>query len=189
MARPKSDDKRNALMAAATRVIVARGLSAQTAAIAKAAGISNGSLFTYFKTKSELFNVLYLELKTEMAQASLRGLPTKAPLREQFSHLWLNWMRWATKHSEKRRALALLGMSDEITPVTRAAGHQTMIEIAGMLERARAKGPMRDAPMAFVGTLMSSLADATMDFIVNEPRTADEHSQVGFDALWRMVAG
>jgi len=132
-------------MAAATRIIVARGLRAPTAAIAKAAGISNGSLFTYFKTKSELFNVLYLELKTEMAQASLRGLPTKAPLREQFSHPWLNWMRWATKHSEKRRALALLGMSDEITPVTRAAGHQTMSEIAGMLSP-RSGGAWRRTP-------------------------------------------
>ena len=109
-ARPKSEDKRNALMAAATRVIVAQGLSAATAVIAKEAGISNGSLFTYFKTKAELFNELYLELKTEMATASLQALPAKALLREQFARLWLNWMRWATKSPEKRRALALLGV-------------------------------------------------------------------------------
>ena len=97
-------------MAAATRVIVAQGLSAATAVIAKEAGISNGSLFTYFKTKAELFNELYLELKTEMATASLQALPAKALLREQFARLWLNWMRWATKSPEKRRALALLGV-------------------------------------------------------------------------------
>ncbi|MFT3837404.1 MAG: TetR/AcrR family transcriptional regulator [Myxococcaceae bacterium] len=189
MARPKSDDKRNALMDAATRVILAQGLAAPTAAIAKAAGISSGSLFTYFKTKSELFNALYLELKTEMAQASLHGMPPKAPLREQFEHMWHHWMRWAGKFPAKRRALALLGVSDEITPVTRAAGHQAMLEIAGMLERARAKGPMRHASMAFVGTILNSVADATMDFVINEPGKADEHMRVGFDALWRMVAG
>ncbi|RYD40674.1 MAG: TetR/AcrR family transcriptional regulator, partial [Verrucomicrobiaceae bacterium] len=52
MARPKSNDKRAAIMDAAVRVIVAQGLSAPTATIAKEAGISNGSLFTYFETKA-----------------------------------------------------------------------------------------------------------------------------------------
>src|ERR1700722_13174654 len=59
MARPRSEDKRKALMAAATRVIVAQGLSAPTAVVAREAGVSNGSLFTYFDTKAELFNQLY----------------------------------------------------------------------------------------------------------------------------------
>jgi AcrR family transcriptional regulator len=42
MARPESEDKRDALMAAATRVIAAQGLSAPTAVIAGEAGVSNG---------------------------------------------------------------------------------------------------------------------------------------------------
>lgn len=187
MARPKSEDKRDALMAAATRVITAQGLSAPTAVIAREAGVSNGSLFTYFETKADLFNQLYLELKTGMAAASLEGLPVKAPLREQFSRMWSNWMRWATSNPDKRRALALLSVSDDIAPQTRAASHQAMAEVAGMLERARARGPMRDAPMEFVAAIMNSLAEATMDFMVNDPANADEHRRVGFDALCRML--
>jgi|GraSoi2013_100cm_1033763.scaffolds.fasta_scaffold104262_2 AcrR family transcriptional regulator len=69
MARPRSEDKRNAIIAAATRVIVTQGLSAPTALIAQEAGVSNGSLFTYFETKTDLFNQLYLELKAGMASA------------------------------------------------------------------------------------------------------------------------
>lgn len=187
MARPKSDDKRNALMVAATRVIVAQGLSAPTAVIAREAGVSNGSLFTYFETKADLFNQLYLELKTGMATASLEGLSLKAPQREQFSRMWSNWMRWATSNPDQRRALALLDVSDGIAPQTRAASHQAMAEIAGMLERARARGPMRDAPMGFVVAIMNSLAETTMDFMVNDPANADEHCRVGFDALCRML--
>ena len=64
MPRPRSDEKRSAILAAATRVIVAEGLSAPTMGIAKEAGIANGSLFTYFETKADLFNQLYLEIKT-----------------------------------------------------------------------------------------------------------------------------
>ncbi|HMD94138.1 MAG TPA: TetR/AcrR family transcriptional regulator [Trebonia sp.] len=187
MARPKSEDKRDALMAAATRVIAAQGLSAPTAVIAREAGVSNGSLFTYFETKADLFSQLYLELKTRMAAASLDGLPVQAPLREQLSRMWSNWMRWATSNPGNRRALALLSVSDDIAQETRAASHQAMADIAGMLEQARAGGPMRDAPMEFVVALMNALADATMDFMVSDPANAGEHCRAGFDALCRML--
>jgi len=188
MARPKSDDKRNAIMSAATRVIVKQGLSAPTAAIAREAGVANGSLFTYFETKTELFNQLYLELKQGMASAATDGVPPRGALREQFLHTWSNWMRWAVSHRDERRALALLSVSDEITPASRAAGHQAMAGIAALMERGRANGAMRDAPMAFVGLLMNSIAEATMDIMVSDPAHAQAHSLTGFEALWRVLA-
>src|ERR1700723_2195976 len=116
MSRPKSDEKRNAILEAATRVIVTQGLSAPTAGIAKEAGVANGSLFTYFETKKDLFNALYLELKDEVASAAMKGLPGDADIRKQFFHVWKNWTNWAIAYPEKRRALAQLGVSDEITP-------------------------------------------------------------------------
>ena len=187
MARPRSDDKRNAIVAAATRVIVAQGLSAPTAVIAQEAGVANGSLFTYFETKAHLFNELYLELKAGMAAAALEGLPARAELRDQLFHAWSSWMGWAVANPEKRRALAQLSVSDEITDATRAAAHETMAGIGELLERSRAKGPMRKAPMGFVVAILNSLAEATMDFMIQDPANADKHCQVGFDALWRVL--
>ena len=81
MARPRSDEKRGAIMAAATRVIAAEGLGAATAAIAQEAGVSNGSLFTYFETKADLLNHLYLELKAEMAVGRVGGSPARGERR------------------------------------------------------------------------------------------------------------
>lgn len=187
MARPRSEDKRKALMAAATRVIVAQGLSAPTATIAQEAGVSNGSLFTYFETKADMFNQLYLELKADVASAALEGLPGKAKLREQFFHMWSNWMRWAVSNPEKRSALAQLGVSGEITASARSAGHKTMAKIAELMERCRSNGPMRDAPTGFVAALMNAMAEATMDFMVQDPPNADKHCKAGFDAFWRVV--
>lgn len=175
-------------MAAATLAIVAQGLGAPTAAIAKNAGISNGSLFTYFETKAALFNQLYFELKSDMGSAALDGFSARAPLRRQLERLWLNWTRWATANPDKRRAMALLHVSDDITSETRAALHQEMAPIAALLEQARAKGPMKDASMAYIGAMMNAMADTTMDFMLQDPKHADEHCKVGFDALWRMLA-
>jgi AcrR family transcriptional regulator len=188
MARPKSEDKREAIMAAAIRVIAAQGLSAPTATIAKEAGVSNGSLFTYFETKADLMNKLYLELKAEMAAAALEGLPTKSSIRKQAQHMWSHWLRWATACPEKRRALAHLGISDDISLESHQTASRTMAEIAKLLERSRENGPMRDAPLGFVASLMSALADATTDFMIRDPANADKHAMAGFEALWRMVA-
>jgi AcrR family transcriptional regulator len=188
MPRPRSDDKRSAILTAATRVIVTQGLSAPTMGIAKEAGVANGSLFTYFETKTDLFNALYLELKIEMASAAMHGLRKNDELREQLLHVWQNWMNWVLSFPEKRRALAQLGVSDEITPTTRTAASKAMAGIAELLQRVRATGSMRTASMAFVLTLMNSVAEATMDFISHDPANAKKHSRAGFEALWRMVA-
>jgi len=186
MSRQKSDEKRIAILEAATRIIVAQGLSAPTMRIAKEAGVANGSLFTYFETKADLFNQLYLELKMEMASGAT-NLPANAEVREQFLHLWRDWMNWAVSNPQKQRALAQLSVSDEITPETRAAGHKAMAPIAELLERARANGPLKKAPMGFVVALMNSVADATMGFMTQDPDNAKKHSKLGFDALWRML--
>ena len=186
MPRPKSDEKRTAILEAATRVIVKQGLSAPTMVIAKEAGVANGSLFTYFQTKTDLFNQLFLELKLEMATGAM-NLPVDAEVREQFFQLWKRWMNWAISNPDKRRALAQLSVSDEITAATRAVGHKMMAHVADLLDRARARGPMQKMSMGFVVALMNSVAEATMDFMTHDPANARKHSKEGFDAFWRML--
>jgi AcrR family transcriptional regulator len=187
MPRPRSGEKRAAILEAATRVIVAQGLSAPTMGIAKEAGIANGSLFTYFETKADLFNRLYLELKTEMALAATKDLREDADLRAQSLQMWRNWTNWAVSFPDKRRALAQLGVSDEITPETRAAAHRSMSRLRELLERCRAGGPMSKAPMSFVLLLMNAIAEGTMDFMTQDPQNAKKHCKMGFEALWRML--
>ena len=188
MARPRSVDKQRAILSAAIRTIAAQGLSAATAVIAKEAGVSNGSLFTYFETKADLLNRLYVELKTEMAAAALEGLETDGDLREQLRHLWVHWLRWATTCPEKRRTLAYLDVSDEITLDSHQTARQTMASVATLLERSREHGPMCNVPLEFMVALLSALADTTIDFMIRDPVNADQHATAGFDALWRMVA-
>src|SRR5262249_35978527 len=53
-------------------------------------------------------------------------------------------------------ALAQLEVSDGIPPASRAAGHQTMADIAVLMERSRANGPLRDAPMGVVAAIMAT---------------------------------
>ncbi len=188
MARQKSEDKRDAIMGAAIQVIAAQGLSAPTATIAKAAGVANGSLFVYFETKAELLNAVYVALKLEMAAVALEGLSAEGDLREQLFQTWSNWLGWATSFPEKRKALAHLGVSDDITMTSRRAGRQAMAGAAELLERGKQSGILRDAPLSFVAALMNAVAEATIDFMIGDPDNAEKHRIAGFEAMWRMLA-
>jgi AcrR family transcriptional regulator len=189
MPRPRSEDRRNAILSAATRVIAAEGLSAATAAIAKDAGVSNGSLFLYFDTKAILLNELYVALKTEMGAVAVAGLPVESNDREQVRHMWNQWLRWATAFPEKRRALAQLQVADDITADSHRAASSAFSGIADLLERSRASGPMRDAPLGFVLTLATAIADSAIDAIIREPAEAEARGSDAFEAMWRVLAG
>jgi len=187
MARPRSDDKRSAIMTAATRVIATQGLSAPTALVAKEAGVSNGSLFTYFETKADLFNRLYVVLKEEIAEVALEELPAERSSRERMFLVWSRWGNWAVSFPEKHRTLAQLAVSDDITPENHRAGDVAFAGIRALIEESRANGPMRDTPLTFITALMSGLAEATIGFMINDPSNAQTHCSSGFDAFWRML--
>ncbi|WDL95637.1 TetR/AcrR family transcriptional regulator [Alicyclobacillus sp. ALC3] len=187
MARPRSDDKRSAIIIAATRVISSHGLGASTAMIAKEAGVSNGSLFTYFETKAELYNRLYVELKEEIAEVALGGLAVESGIREQMLHVWSRWGHWAVSFPEKQRALVQLTASDDITPENHQAVDAAFAGISQLIEQSRANGPMRDTPLKFIAALMSGLAEATIGFMIDDPANAETHCIRGFEAFWRML--
>ncbi|MBS1893651.1 MAG: TetR/AcrR family transcriptional regulator [Actinobacteria bacterium] len=189
MARPRSDQRRNAILSAATRVIASQGLGASTAAIAKEAGVSNGSLFLYFETKSALVNELYLLLKSEMGAAATDGLPTDAEPREQLLHLWTGWFRWATGDPDGRRALARLEVANEITEESRRHARETQTEMAAVLERCRVHGPMADQPLDFVLHLAGAISETTIDAAIRDPEVAAARSDAAFEAVCRLLLG
>ena len=189
MARPRNPGHRDALLAAATRVFAAEGLGASTSAIARDAGVSAGTLFVYFETKSTLVNDLYVALKTEMARRATEDLPAGSTPREQLRSMWCHWVAWATDQPDKRRALAHLGVAEEVTGDSRRAVHAAYADIAETVAGIVADGPMRELPLGFAMTLMSAITDATIDDLLRDPDPSGTRSARAFDAMWRALAG
>lgn len=122
MARLKSGDKRDRILAAAALTFAERGLAAPTAAISKAAEISEGSLFTYFATKDELLNALYREIKLNLAEAMMSEFSRHTDVRSKLEHIWNSFVNWGMENPAQRRVLAQLQVSDKLTRETRAVG-------------------------------------------------------------------
>jgi AcrR family transcriptional regulator len=187
VARPKSEEKRQAIIESAIRLIARDGLGAATAAIAKEAGVPNGSVFTYFPTKVDLFNALYMEIKQELISEVDDGLSQDGDEREQLLHIWTTWTRWGAANSEKRRALARLSVSEDLLDETKQAGLAAAHRSVGLVRQVARHGALRGQDVALVGAMVESLASTTMDFMSRDPSHADDICKATFEFLWKAL--
>jgi AcrR family transcriptional regulator len=187
MAKPKSEDKRNAILSAATQVFAERGLGAPTAAITSAAGIAEGSLFTYFKTKDDLINALYRELKLELADSMMSNFPRKQSVRHRLEHVWDGYVRWGVANSDRQKVLRQIQVWGGLTDESKQAGFAPFTEIQRMTEDALTQRIYKDVPQAFIGATLLALAEMTMDFMMRQPEGAEMYRIGGFEMLWAAV--
>src|SRR5260221_13120916 len=137
MARPKSEDKRNAILDAATRIFAEHGLTAApTSEISRKAGVAEGTLFTYFKTKDDLINALYREIKSELADAMMSGFPRKKSVRTKLQHVWDGYVNWGVTNPEQRKALAQLQVSGMLSKESFEAGSAPLVQMLEIISHA-----------------------------------------------------
>lgn len=187
MARPQSEDKRNAILSAATKVFAERGLGAPTSAISSAAGVAEGTLFTYFKTKDEMVNALYREIKLELADAMMSGFPRRASIRNRLQHVWDSYTGWGIANPMQQKVLQQLAVWSGLTEASKCAGTAPFLEIQKMAEAGVAEHVFQDLPLEFIAAAMSALADTTMEFMRREPKQAQMYQSTGFAMLWAAV--
>jgi AcrR family transcriptional regulator len=190
VARPRSEDKRNAILDAATRAFAQRGLTAApTSEISKQAGIAEGTLFTYFKTKDDLINALYREIKVELADAMMSGFPRRKSVRIRLQHVWDGYVNWGVTNREKRRVLAQLQVSGVLSQGSIEAGSAPFVEMQNTMRDAIDRHILRaDLPIDLIAKTMAALAEATMDLIVLKPALANKYRNSGFEIYWAGIA-
>jgi AcrR family transcriptional regulator len=94
MARPTSIQD-SALLAAAAQVFLAHGYQASTAQIARAAGVSEGSLFKRFRTKTDLFlAAMNVQSREQEWQERLLAGVGKVAITDELQAYGLHLLEW-----------------------------------------------------------------------------------------------
>ncbi len=187
MARAKSPEKRTAILRAAVQEIAQAGLGASTASIAKRANIAEGTLFTYFPTKNDLFNELYLEIKSEVYRRVNAQFPHEAGLRQRARHVWTETLHWAIDRPDERKVSRQLNVSDIVTARTRERIGSESDAVAQALSEVAGRGAFKDLPAAFASSAIGAMQDALMETLARKPRQKAILIEKGFDAFWRMT--
>jgi AcrR family transcriptional regulator len=186
MARPKSEDKRNAILDAATRLFAERGLTAApTSEISKQAGVAEGTLFTYFTTKDDLINALYREIKLELADAMVSDFPRKKNVRTRLRHVWDRYVNWGIANPKQRKVLAQLQVSEVLTKESKDAGSAPFVEFQIMIRDAIEQRVFRnDFPVELISKSLAALVEAAIDLTESNPSKANRYRDSGFQMFW-----
>jgi len=184
--RPKSEDKRNAILEAATRLFAKRGLTAApTSEISKQAGVAEGTLFTYFKTKDDLINALYKEIKLELADAMMSDFPRKQNVRTRLRHVWDRYVNWGIANPNQRKVLAQLTVSEVLTKESRDAGSAPFVEFQIMIRDAIEHRVFRnDVPVELISKSLAAMVEATIDLTVSNRSKTKQYRESGFQMFW-----
>lgn len=188
MARPLSDDKREAILASAAGLVATLGTSAPTAKIARGAGVAEGTLFTYFPDKDALLEALFLELEGELAGALLSDIPTGLGPRERMRFIWDRLIDWSAANPVRMKALKQLKVSDRIGADCRRCGEGLFADFKAVLEGALATHAREGQSADYVSAVLNALAQTTLDFIARDPGRHDHHRALGFETFWKAIA-
>ncbi|HCA7565380.1 TPA: TetR/AcrR family transcriptional regulator [Klebsiella quasipneumoniae] len=200
MARPKSEDKKQALLEAATAAFAQSGIAASTSAIARSAGVAEGTLFRYFATKDELLNELYLAIKLRLVRTMIAGLdPDEKRPKENARNIWnsyIDWgvrniwnsyIDWGVRNPMEHKAIRRMALSERITDETRRQVKESFPELNEMCQLSVKEIFLSEAYRAFGDALFLSLAETTIEFASHDPQRAREIIALGFEAMWNAL--
>ena len=173
MARPKSEDKKQALLEAATAAFAQSGIAASTSAIARSAGVAEGTLFRYFATKDELLNELYLAIKLRLVRTMIAGLdPDEKRPKENARNIWNSYIDWGVRNPMEHKAIRRMALSERITDETRRRVKESFPELNEMCQLSVKEIFLSEAYRAFGDALFLSLAETTIEFASHDPQRA-----------------
>ena len=180
MARPRQHS-RETILAAASLAFRDEGVSATTAQIAKAANVSNGTLFNYYPTKQSLIDALYVWLKEDLAKAIDTIEPTM-PSRSQLHLIWERWLTWAKDHPDRHAVIHLLHRSGLASDAARSEANQHFHVPARVLADAQAAGLFVDLPTMYLVEIMEQQLDHAAT-----SKLDTRAEELAFDVMWNGI--
>ncbi len=169
-------------------VFAERGIGhSPTSAISAAAGVAEGTLFTYFRTKDELINELYRELRKEMDREMV-DYPFTADARTRLRYVWDRYLSLAMRFPKRLKVLQQLRASGRLLKDAEAP-NMTIVELLKTTREAAGMGGVHNASAEFLVLMFRAQAEATVEFIGAHRDLEAESRELGFRLIWRGLTG
>jgi AcrR family transcriptional regulator len=169
-------------------VFAERGnLSAPTSAISKAAGVAEGTLFTYFKSKDDLINQLYRHLRTRFDNA-LVDYPHQADARTRLRYVW---DRYTDRHLAQPELLTVLVQLRSSGRLFRENEAPTVaiMEMLSVTREVVQGGKFQNAPLELMVLMVRGQCETTVGYIQAHPEEEAISRELGFEVIWNGLQG
>jgi len=180
--------KKNHILETAMKLFNENGFhNTPTSKIAKAAGVSVGTLFNYFPTKEDLILEIYTVIKTHSRGAFIEHLlKEELPVYDLMKDMWHTIVIWGLENPEEFHYLNLFTHS----PFKKMFQNEKLMEEFAKLRELLLKGispsPACRMYPEFSMIYMSNAFTATTEFLLhNDVDDKDHFVDSAFDLFWR----
>ncbi len=192
ISQSEKGDKKSEILAAALKLFVESGFhGTPTSKIAKEAGVANGTLFHYYKTKDDLIIGLYIDIKSRLTACirpqALEGEDTKARCKRNY----IDALYWAMNNEAEFRFVQQFTSSPYLMLITPGEIQQQSKAWLAMIEEGIVKGEIEQLPLEYINTLISSTIYGLHQYLSISKLSSEEQAKVvedSFERLWRMIA-
>ena len=184
-------DKQKEILSAALRLFVEFGFhGTPTSTIAKQAGVANGTLFHYYKTKDELILALYTDVKEKMSQNLKSKIENEENPEAILKLLIINSFYWALDNRAEFRFVQLFQASPYQAMISQEVLDKQMQPYVALIETAMKAKILRQVSVDLVCLLLISHISGVFQYLVTKEFSEKEQKNIIEDAysmLWNMI--
>jgi AcrR family transcriptional regulator len=184
-------DKRGLIFNAALQLFVDNGFhGTATSRIALEAGVANGTLFQYFKTKDELVIALYLHIKDELADYVAKNTAGSAEIKEAIKTQVLSSLYWALDNPTKFRFIQQFHTSPYLGKIEKDKLNRHVEPHLALIQKGIKQGVLKPLQADLIYMLITNQVFGLYQFISSRKLSKakqQETIQTTFEMLWDMV--
>ncbi len=184
-------DKRQLLLDAALKLFVEYGFhGTPTSLIAKEAGVANGTLFHYFKTKDELIVALYVDIKSRMGKYVFENAKGQPTFKETVKEQYLASLYWALDNQLQFRFTEQFKNSPYLARIAPQEIEASLKPFHDMLHKGIKDKIIKPHPVDMLFTLISNQTFGINQYLIsNNFSKAKQHQVItdSFEMLWAMI--
>jgi AcrR family transcriptional regulator len=184
-------DKKEKIIETALRLFVDNGFhGTATSKIAQEAGVANGTLFNYFKSKDELVMALYVSVKDDMALFIEKNTAKSDSLKEVMKSQFLSSLFWALDNQLKFRFIQQFHTSPYVGKIEQEVIKSQVLPHLTLIQMGIEKGLLKKLPVDFVYALIGSQTFGAYQYLISKPFTkVQQHDTIEqtFELLWDMI--
>ncbi|HWR09664.1 TetR/AcrR family transcriptional regulator [Sporomusa sp.] len=187
--KEKPQDKKAAALQATLELISEQGFhGTPMSQIAHRANIGVGTIYRYFSGKEDLINALYIDVKSRLAQYTLRNYAENRPVDESFLVLLHNIIDFFLENPAELLFIEQYANSPLITTATREEGLRTFAPVNNLFKRASEENLLKELPMEVLSTLAYGATISLVKLCLFGGVKLDEPTlDAGVKAIWDAI--
>ena len=183
--------KKELIFNSALKLFVDNGFhGTATSKIAQEAGVANGTLFQYFKTKDDLVIKLYISIKHELTEYISLNTTNKDDIKENVKSQVLSSLFWALDNQNKFQYIQQIQTSPYIGQIEKEIIDKQAEPHLTLLKKGIKQGVIKNLPIELLNSLITSQVFGLYQFVTSNQLSKPKQKETietTFEMLWDMI--